>query len=124
MPSSVIEGTYRDNSMTLNTSRRHVIATAGADKYLVSLSVTTSIDQVVAAADATDAIVNGFKISVPGTPAPAAPPAPVGPPAPGAAAPAAPAPAPVTAAAPHAPTGPVTPLSTLGTQPRLPALPG
>jgi len=74
-PSSVIEGTYRENSMTLNTSRRHVIATAGPDKYLVSLSVTTSVDQVVAAADATDAIVNGFKVSVPGPPTPT-PPAP------------------------------------------------
>jgi hypothetical protein len=75
MPSSIIEGTYRENSMTLNTSRRHVIATAGPDKYLVSLSVNTSVDQVVAAAPATDAIVNGFKVSVPGTapsPAPAA----------------------------------------------------
>ena len=71
MPSSVIEGTYRENNMTLNTSRRHVIATAGPDKYLVSLSVTTSVDQVVAAADATDAIVNGFKVSSPvTTPAP------------------------------------------------------
>ena len=77
MPSSVIEGTYRENSMTLNTSRRHVIATAGPDNYLVSLSVTTSVDQVVAAADATDAIVNGFKVSVPGPPTPApTPPAP------------------------------------------------
>ena len=65
MPSSVIEGTYRENNMTLNTSRRHVIATAGPDKYLVSLAVTTSVDQVVAAADATDAIVNGFKVSLP-----------------------------------------------------------
>ena len=80
MPSTVIEGTYRENSMTLNASRRHVIATAGPDKYLVTLSVITSIDQVVAAADATDAIVNGFKVSLPGpatqapsTPAPAAP---------------------------------------------------
>jgi Probable lipoprotein LpqN len=80
MPSSVIEGTYRENSMTLNASRRHVIATAGPDKYLVTLSVITSIDQVVAAADATDAIVNGFKVSVPGsatqtppTPAPVLP---------------------------------------------------
>jgi len=73
MPSSIIEGTYRENSVTLNTSRRHVIAAAGPDKYLVSLSVTTSVDQVVAAAPATDAIVNGFKVSVPGaaTPAPA-----------------------------------------------------
>ena len=75
MPSSVIEGTYRENSMTLNMSRRHVIATAGPDKYLVTLSVITSIDQVVAAADATDAIVNGFKVSVPGaaTQAPSTP---------------------------------------------------
>jgi hypothetical protein len=74
MPSSVIEGTYRENSMTLNTSRRHVIATAGPDKYLVTLSVTTSVDQVVASADATDAIVNGFKVSLPSpaTPAPSA----------------------------------------------------
>jgi hypothetical protein len=75
MPSSAIGGTYRENSMTLNTSRRHVIATAGPDKYLVSLSVTTSVDQVVAAADATDAIVNGFTVSVPGAPAAAPPPA-------------------------------------------------
>ncbi|MDT5054356.1 MAG: hypothetical protein QOF66_2722 [Mycobacterium sp.] len=71
MPSSVIEGTYRENSMTLNTSRRHIIAAVGTDKYLVSLSVTTSIDQVVAAAGATDAIVNGFKVNVPGAPTPA-----------------------------------------------------
>ena len=28
-PSSVIEGTYREGDMTLNTSRRHVIATSG-----------------------------------------------------------------------------------------------
>jgi hypothetical protein len=70
MPSSRIEGTYRENNMTLNTSRRHLIATAGPDKYLVTLSVTTSVDQVVAAADATDAIVNGFRV---GLPAPASP---------------------------------------------------
>jgi hypothetical protein len=54
--------------MTLNASRRNVIATAGPDKYLVTLSVITSIDQVVAAADATDAIVSGFKVSLPGAP--------------------------------------------------------
>ncbi|HVQ49634.1 MAG TPA: LpqN/LpqT family lipoprotein [Mycobacterium sp.] len=75
MPSTVIEGTYRENSMTLNASRRHVIATAGPEKYLVTLSVITSIDQVVAAADATDAIVNGFKVSLPGA-ATQAPPTP------------------------------------------------
>jgi hypothetical protein len=95
MPTSTIEGTYRENSMTLDTSRRHIIATSGPDKYLVSLSVTTSLDQVVAAADATDAIVRGFKVSVPGpTPPPGAPPAaPPGQPA---------TPAPVAAAAPSA----------------------
>ncbi|MDT5014007.1 MAG: hypothetical protein QOD39_167 [Mycobacterium sp.] len=81
MPSSVIEGTYRENSMTLNTSRRHIIAYVGPDNtYLVTLSVTTSVDQVVPAADATDAIVRGFTVSVPGqptqTPASAAPAAP------------------------------------------------
>lgn len=73
-PSSLIEGTYRENNLTLNTSRRNVIATSGADNYLVSLAVTTSVDQVVPSAQATDAIVNGFKVSAPG-PVPAAPPA-------------------------------------------------
>ena len=73
MPSSTIEGTYRENNMTLNTSRRHTFATAGPDRYLVSLSVTTTVGEAVATADATEAITNGFKISVPGAPAPAAP---------------------------------------------------
>ncbi|MGV0791291.1 LpqN/LpqT family lipoprotein [Mycolicibacterium sp. XJ1819] len=88
MPSALIEGTYRENAMTLNTSRRHVIATAGPDKYLVSLAVTTTVDQVVPAAEATDAIVQGFRVSVPApqaaTAAPAAAPAPAAavPPAP------------------------------------------
>jgi len=70
-PSSVIEGTYRDGDMTLNTSRRNVIATSGRDKYLVSLSVTT--DRAVAVADgpATDAIINGFRVTAPGAAAPA-----------------------------------------------------
>ncbi|MEE9243802.1 MAG: LpqN/LpqT family lipoprotein, partial [Mycobacterium sp.] len=72
MPSSLIEGTYRENAMTLNTSRRQVIAASGPDKYLVSLAVTTSIDQVVPAAGATEAIVNGFRVSAPAA-APAAP---------------------------------------------------
>lgn len=77
-PSSIIEGTYRENDMTLNTSRRHVIVASGPDRYLVSLYVTTAANQVVATADATDAIVNGFRVSSP-TAAPA--PAPVPPPA-------------------------------------------
>jgi hypothetical protein len=69
-PSSVIEGTYRQNDMTLNTSRRHVIATSGSDKYLVSLSVTTALSQAVSDGPATDAIINGFRVAVPGAPAP------------------------------------------------------
>lgn len=99
MPSSLIEGTYRENAMTLNTSRRHVLATVGPDRYLVSLAVTTSVDQVVAAADATEAIIKGFKVSVPSAaPVPgaplAAPPAPAPPAPPAPALPAAVAPAP------------------------------
>ncbi|OBB68452.1 LpqN/LpqT family lipoprotein [Mycobacterium sp. 852014-50255_SCH5639931] len=70
-PSSIVEGTYRDGDMTLNTSRRHVIATSGGDKYLVSLAVTTDRAVAVADAPATDAIVNGFRVTVPGAPAPA-----------------------------------------------------
>jgi Probable lipoprotein LpqN len=72
MPSSLIEGTYREHAMTLNTSRRHIIATAGADRYLVSLAVTTTVQQAVAAAPATDAIVTGFKVTAP-DPAPPPP---------------------------------------------------
>ena len=95
-PSSLIEGTYREGDVTLHTSRRHVIAEAGEDRYLVSLSVTTSASQVVATAPATEGIVKGFKVSVPAaTPAPG--PAPAAPaPIP---APAAPAPAPAAATA-------------------------
>jgi hypothetical protein len=70
-PSSIIEGTYRQNDMTLNTSRRHVIATSGSDKYLVSLSVTTGLSQAVTDGPATDAIITGFRVAVPGVPAPA-----------------------------------------------------
>jgi Probable lipoprotein LpqN len=72
-PSSIIEGTYRDGDMLLNTSRRHVIATSGHDKYLVSLAVTTDRSVAVADAPATDAIVNGFRVTAPGATAPVAP---------------------------------------------------
>jgi len=76
-PSSIIEGTYRENQMTLNTSRRHVIVTSGPDKYLVSLAVTTDAASAVGEAPATDAIVNGFRVGPPGSnPPPAAPQAP------------------------------------------------
>jgi len=72
MPSSVIEGTYRENSMTLNTSRRHVIATAGPDKYPGD-AVGDHQRRPGSSRRPTlpDAIVNGFKVSLPG---PAAPP--------------------------------------------------
>ncbi|MGD1283403.1 LpqN/LpqT family lipoprotein [Mycobacterium seoulense] len=70
-PSSIVEGTYRDGDMTLNTSRRHVIATSGHENYLVSLAVTTDRAVAVADAPATDAIVNGFRVTVPGAPVPA-----------------------------------------------------
>ncbi|MEE2851211.1 MAG: LpqN/LpqT family lipoprotein [Actinomycetota bacterium] len=118
-PSSVVEGTYRDGDLTLNTSRRHVIATSGHDKYLVSLSVTTDRAVSVADAPATDAIINGFRVSAPGAAAPAPPQAPAAspvglpaqPPAATPVAPAAPAPAavpvsPAPAVAPAAPAAP------------------
>ncbi len=120
-PSALIEGTYTENELPLNTSRRHVIAHAGADRYLVSFAVTTAVSQAVASADATDAIVNGFRVTdpaaptaLPAAPAPAAPADPgavlpgaadVGVMAPGAVAPAAVAPG-AYAPAPAAPVQP------------------
>lgn len=95
-PSSIIEGTYRQNDMTLNTSRRHVIVASGPEKYLVSLSVTTDAAQAVGEAPATDGIINGFRAGPPGSNPPAAPP-------PAASAPVVPAvPPAVAAAAPQA----------------------
>ena len=96
-PSSIIEGTYRENEMTLNTSRRHVLVSSGPDKYLVSLAVTTDAATAVAEAPATDAIVNGFRAGPPGSNPPAAPPQ--GQPAPAAPAPAQPATVPPVALA-------------------------
>jgi hypothetical protein len=88
MPSAAIEGTYRQNNMTMNTSKRHVIATSGPDRYLVTLAVTTSAQVSVAAGNATDAIINGFRVGSPDAPAPA-PPVPAAPAAGPAAGPAA-----------------------------------
>ncbi|HTM84698.1 MAG TPA: LpqN/LpqT family lipoprotein [Mycobacterium sp.] len=65
-PSSVIEGTYRDADMTLNTSRRHVIVSADGSAYLVSLTVTTGAGRAIGNAPATDGIVNGFHVTLPG----------------------------------------------------------
>ncbi len=76
-PSSIIEGTYRQNEMTLNTSRRNVIVTSGPDKYLVSLAVTTEAarDRRRSAGHRRDhQRVPGGPARV--QPAPAAPPAP------------------------------------------------
>jgi probable lipoprotein LpqN len=73
-PSSLIEGTFRQNEMTLNTSRRHVIVTSGPDKYLVSLAVTTEAGGGVGEAQATDGIINGFRAGPPGSNHPAPPP--------------------------------------------------
>jgi hypothetical protein len=67
-PSAAIEGTYRSNELTLNTSRRYLIASAGPDRYLVSLAVTTAADQVVSTGEATDAIVTGFHVGIPTAP--------------------------------------------------------
>ncbi|MGV0625175.1 LpqN/LpqT family lipoprotein [Mycolicibacter minnesotensis] len=61
-PSAVIEGTYRDADMTLNTSRRHVIVPTEDAAYLVSLTVTTGAGRAIGAAPATDGIVNGFRV--------------------------------------------------------------
>jgi hypothetical protein len=106
-PSSVIEGTYRDADMTLNTSRRHLIAESGSDRYLVTLTVTTAANQAVATAAATDGIVNGFRVTSPtATPASAAPA--VAAPAAAAAAPVAGTAAPAAAAAAAAAAAPVT----------------
>jgi hypothetical protein len=80
LPSSIIEGTYRQDDMTLNTSRRHVIATSGPDKYLVSFAVTTDATQAVAEAPATDAIVSGVRVVAPSPTRNAAPLAPAVPP--------------------------------------------
>lgn len=122
-PSSVIEGTYRENDVTLNTSRRYVIAKSGSDYYLLSLFVTTSASQVVATSAATDAIVNGFRVAVPGAATAAAPAA-----APAAAAiSAASAPLPAAAAAPAVPppaaAAPAPVLPPPPAAPEVPAIP-
>jgi len=79
-PSSIIEGTYRDADMTLNTSRRHVIVPTDDGAYLASLTVTTGAGRAIGTAPATDGIVNGFRVDKPGTnPPPAVPAVPSGP---------------------------------------------
>jgi hypothetical protein len=77
MPSAAIKGTFRQNNMTLITTRRHVLATSGGDKYLVTLSVTTSAAVAVASGGATDAIFHGFRVGSPDAPPPV--PAPIAP---------------------------------------------
>ncbi len=106
-PSSIIEGTYRQNDMTLNTSRRNIIASSGADKYLVSFAVTTDAAQAVGDGPATDAIINGFRVTAPGAAAPAPAPAPIPAPVAAPAPVATPAPVAVPAPAPVAATSPM-----------------
>lgn len=114
-PAARIEGTFRQNDMTLNTARRTIIATSGADRYLVSLSVTSAANLAVADATAAEAILTGFSVRPPAdaTPGPATAPGPTAPAAtvPGPTAPAAAAPAAVPghtapAAVPAAPAAP------------------
>lgn len=61
VPSSVVEGTFRQDGETLNTSRRAAIITQGKDRYLVQLAVTTTVGNAIAEAPATDLIVNGLR---------------------------------------------------------------
>lgn len=116
-PSSIVEGTYSQDGMVLNTSRRHVIATSGAERYLVSLAVTTALAQAVADGPATNAIVNGFRVTTPvpvtapAAPAAPAPLAPAAPAAPAPLAPAPPAPAPLPGTVPANTPGLVPPLA-------------
>lgn len=67
-PSSVIEGTYRDGDMTLNTSRRHVIVPVDGSAYLVTLTVTTGAGRAIGTAPATDGIISGFRVALPTAP--------------------------------------------------------
>lgn len=67
-PSAIIEGTYRDGDLTLNTSRRHVIVPTDDAAYLVSLNVTTCTGRVVGSGPATDGIVSGFRVDRPTQP--------------------------------------------------------
>ncbi|WP_078282206.1 LpqN/LpqT family lipoprotein [Mycobacteroides franklinii] len=60
-PSSIVEGTFRQDGETLNTSRRSVIITQGKDRFLVQLAVTTTVGNAIAEAPATDLIVNGLR---------------------------------------------------------------
>ena len=60
-PSSIVEGTFRQDGETLNTSRRSVIITQGKDRYLVQLDVTTTVGNAISEAPATDLIVNGLR---------------------------------------------------------------
>jgi len=100
-PSSLIEGTYRDTDMTLNTSRRQVIAQSGSDRFLDTLSVTTAANQAVAAAAATDGITKGFKVAAPDATPAVAPVTAAAAPVPPAATPGVPAAVPAAAAMPE-----------------------
>lgn len=67
-PSAMVEGSY-DNAKgdRLHTYNRIVIpVTKTFQRYLVQLTVTSRADQAVADADDIQAIIDGFKVTVPG----------------------------------------------------------
>lgn len=122
-PSSVVEGTFRQDGETLNTSRRAVIITQGKDRYLVQLAVTTTVGNAIAEAPATDLIVNGLRFgdAAPVT-APVADPNALADPDAAAAAAATPAPGAPAPADPNAPPSPAPGIPGLPPLPTLPPL--
>lgn len=119
-PSSIVEGTFRQDGESLNTSRRAVIITQGKDRFLVQLAVTTTVGNAIAEAPATDLIVNGLRFgdAAPVT-APVADPNALADPDAVPGAPATPAPG---AADPNAPASPAPGIPGLPALPTLPAL--
>ncbi|EHM14334.1 hypothetical protein MBOL_48480 [Mycobacteroides abscessus subsp. bolletii BD] len=122
-PSSIVEGTFRQDGETLNTSRRAVIITQGKDRFLVQLAVTTTVGNAIAEAPATDLIVNGLRFgdAAPVT-APVADPNALADPDAVPGAPATPAAGAPAAADPSAPTSPAPGVPGLPPLPTLPAL--
>ncbi|WP_078312406.1 MULTISPECIES: LpqN/LpqT family lipoprotein [unclassified Mycobacterium] len=122
-PSSIVEGTFRQDGETLNTSRRAAIITQGKDRYLVQLAVTTTVGNAIAEAPATDLIVNGLRFgdAAPVT-APAADPNALADPDAVPGAPVTPAPGAPVPADPNAPPSPAPGVPGLPPLPTLPPL--
>lgn len=122
-PSSIVEGTFRQDGETLNTSRRTAIITQGKDRYLVQLAVTTTVGNAIAEAPATDLIVNGLRFgdAAPVT-APVADPNALADPDALPGAPVAPVPGAPAPADPNAPPAPAPGIPSLPPLPTLPPL--